>query len=113
MANSEKLNYMYLRRKNKAWLPYRRSKNVKLEGRRREKQMMFRTLLESSDIKVTIFPTPAPALGSSAFAALSFSSSFWALVLSAQVWMKKKEADSEKKKTYFQNSYLGPLPCPC
>jgi len=45
--------------------------------RKRRRIMIFpHTLLASPAIKLTIFPTSAPALGSSAFAALSFSPSF-------------------------------------
>jgi hypothetical protein len=64
--------------------------------------MVFRTLLESPDIKLTIFPKSAPALGSSAFAALFFSSSFWALVLSTKVWMKKRKGSRFWKEFTFR-----------
>ena len=69
--------------------------------------MMFRTMLESPHIKLTIFPKSAPALGLSAFAALPFSSSFWAFgFIYESVDEKKKEADAGKNLlSLFHNLY--------
>ena len=62
--------------------------------------MMFRTMLESPDIKLTIFPKSAPALGLSAFAALPFSSSFWAFGFIYES-VDEKKGKQMLERTYF------------
>ena len=114
LANSEKMNYTHLRIKYRAWLPYERSKNVKLEGRRRKKTNDFPHPVSITGHQVDNLPN----VGSS-FRIVSFRKLVTFLLLLSLgfiyqgVFEKKRKQILERQKTYFQNFYLRPLPCPC
>ena len=102
LAISEILNYMYLRRKHRARLPYQRSKNVKLEGRR-EKQMMLPHPARIIGYQVDNLPNAGPS-----FRIVSFCSLLLFLLLLGLGFIYRS-VDEKKRRTNSGKNLLSEL----